>query len=312
MMMYQYLLLSVFCCLNLAVLGQVKEDEYTNFSLEELLDVEVTVASKTEETIADAPSSVTVFTRREMDHMGVTTLNELLQFVPGFQSARDVTHNTAWRIVARNIFSGPFNPRILILKDGVRLNVSHSGSSNRMARDLTLAGIKQVEIIRGSGSALYGSNAFLGVINLVTNRDETSVDLRAGELGGRYAALNLSQDISKFYFSLSASRYKDDGFLYEGLTERLPIGNNGPLYDFTRDPQDRFDAHFTLSGKKFDFTVSHQTRILKDFYLFVSLGNGINHLNMEHSFYSLKYKAMFAHINPMIRYLFSSCWISLK
>ena len=67
-----------------------KTSDLLEMSLEELLDVEIVVASKTEETIFDAPSSVTVFTRQQLLRMGVNSVEELLNFVPGFIATREI------------------------------------------------------------------------------------------------------------------------------------------------------------------------------------------------------------------------------
>src|SRR2546423_15507564 len=68
----------------------VDVEELSQMDIGELLNVDVSVASKVESTAADAPSSVTVFTQEEIRNMGVTNLQELLNFVPGFQTMREV------------------------------------------------------------------------------------------------------------------------------------------------------------------------------------------------------------------------------
>ena len=68
------------CTLSAA---QDEDLDFSEMSLEDLLNVEVTVASKSEETVDDAPSSVTVFSRAEIQNMGITNLYDLLNYVPG-------------------------------------------------------------------------------------------------------------------------------------------------------------------------------------------------------------------------------------
>src|SRR5262249_2862560 len=71
------------------------------FRLDESFNREISIASKSTEGVLDAPSSVTVFTAEEIHQMGIQNLEELLNFVPGFQATRDVAQGTANRVSAR-------------------------------------------------------------------------------------------------------------------------------------------------------------------------------------------------------------------
>ena len=72
------------------------------------------------------------------------------------------------------------DPYLLIKIDGVTVNEISLGTTNTYTRYLSLHAIKQVEIIRGPGAALYGSNAFLGVVNLITDKEKQNIQIGKG------------------------------------------------------------------------------------------------------------------------------------
>ena len=85
--------LSILTCLTFSAKAETNTNLF-ELSLEDLLNVKVSVASKSEQLISEAPSTVTVFTRDEIVNMGLKTLEELVNFVPGFQSSRSEENGT--------------------------------------------------------------------------------------------------------------------------------------------------------------------------------------------------------------------------
>ena len=142
-------------------------EELMKMDLEELLNVKISVASKFNEEQVLSPSNVTVFTKKEIERMGLRSLDELINFVPGFQSQKQVSYGNSSTIQVRGKpENGYLSKDVLVLKDGVRLNDYLTGGSSFITRSINIQNLEKIEIIRGPGSALYGSNAFLGVINL--------------------------------------------------------------------------------------------------------------------------------------------------
>lgn len=141
-------------------------DALADLSLEELLNTTVTTASKEEETERESPSAITVFTRKEIRALGVRTLDELLTLVPGF----DVRPTN--QIDVRGI-SSVFNSRVLLMIDGVPMDDAYYGGPGKTTDLVNLEYVERVEIIRGPGSALYGTNAFAGVISVTTRTRES-------------------------------------------------------------------------------------------------------------------------------------------
>lgn len=140
-------------------------------------------ASKYEQKVTEAPSSVTIVTADEIKKYGYRTLADLLQGVNGFF----VTYDRNYQYLGVRGFNRPgdYDTRVLLLVDGHRLNdnVYESaaiGTESPIDVDL----IERVEIIRGPSSSLYGTNAFFGVINVITKRGR---DLKGLELSTEIA-----------------------------------------------------------------------------------------------------------------------------
>jgi iron complex outermembrane receptor protein len=135
-------------------------------------------ASKYEQKVTEAPSSVTIVTADEIKKHGDRTLADVLQRVNGFFITNDRIYSYAG--VRGFNRPGDFNTRLLILVDGHRINdnLYESGYSGTEA-PLDLDLVDRVEIIRGPSSSLYGTNAFFGVINVLTKRGR---DLKGVEL----------------------------------------------------------------------------------------------------------------------------------
>jgi outer membrane receptor protein involved in Fe transport len=140
---------------------------------------EVTAASRVTESVEDAPSSVTIITGQELRAMGYPTIAEALRGVRGLYVGND----TAYDSVGVRGFSRPgdYGSRVLVLLDGHPLNDNYVGQSY-FGYDgrVDLADIDRIEIVRGPGSVVYGTGAFLGVINLVTRGRSGSTHTEAG------------------------------------------------------------------------------------------------------------------------------------
>ena len=120
----------------------------------------VAVASRRAQELSTAPSIVSVLTNEEMRALGASNLAEALQHLPGF------THRYKQHGHYDILFRGQKEPAdILVLVDGERLNNMYDGGA---IYDLPIENISRIEVIRGPGSALYGTNAFAGVISITT------------------------------------------------------------------------------------------------------------------------------------------------
>ncbi|CAM2006327.1 TonB-dependent receptor [Acanthopleuribacter pedis] len=277
-----FIFLALFAVSSVAVAQD--EIDFASMDLEDLLNVEVTVASKSKETVADAPSSVTVFSRQEIQNMGITTLQELLNYVPGFQTARQQEIGTWYDAVSsRGRRTDPGAPEIMFLIDGQRLNDYWRGVAGPYNNNMTLSNIKQVEIIRGPGSALYGSNAFLGVVNIVTDNSRNEAGGSFGSWNRREIYANVSQEVEGMTLAVSASGFADEGDYYD----QMPLWNG--LDRPTNDPIEGFDGYVSLSGEKFRINLRHTQRHQEDFRQFGNVSNGEQYSNEESSSFNISY-----------------------
>jgi len=167
-----------------------KEDpkDLTNLTLEELMKVEVASvqgASKFEQKVTEAPSSVSIVTADQIKKYGYRTLADILRSVRGFYA----TYDRNYSYLGARGFGRPsdYNNRFLLVIDGHRVNDNIYDSAfigTDFILDVDL--IEKVEIIRGPGSSLYGSNAFFGVIHVITKKGRNLKGIEAsGEAGSQ-------------------------------------------------------------------------------------------------------------------------------
>jgi len=157
----------------------------TVFAEEEFTFGEITVisAAKREQRITEAPAAITVITEEDIKYSGAITIPDVLRMVPGL----DVMQITASDLVinARG-YNKEMSNKMLVLIDGRYVYWDFYGIILWDSFPIVLEEIKRIEIIRGPGSALYGANAFSGVINIITKSAEettgTHVAVTAGEI----------------------------------------------------------------------------------------------------------------------------------
>lgn len=150
------------------------------YTLEELQNITITSSTGTEQKISQAPSIATVITAQQIERSSARTLSEVLQMVPGLQVYLSSTLAQSSAYDIRGI-KGAFGSQILTLINGVVLDRVYTGSAT-LRFTFPASAIKRVEVIRGPGSAVYGADAFSGVINIITkdaqylsNHSETGV-----------------------------------------------------------------------------------------------------------------------------------------
>ena len=260
-------------------------DDLLALNLENLLNVETSIASKSNSKIGDTPSSVTVFTKQEIRNLGVTTLEELLNYVPGFQVGRTEEDGTKVNTVfVRGRRSVHDAPEVLFLVDGQRLNGSQTGGALIFNNNMTLDNIKQVEIIRGPGSALYGSNAFMGVVSIITDKTSSEAGYRQGTLNSSDTYVQLSKQSydEDWNVSLFVRNYSDDG----SRTELPDIFFGGEIS--TKDPIEAQDLYLSVSWKMITLNVRHAERHQRDFSQFARVSDGRQRDDVETTSYNLK------------------------
>jgi len=185
-----------------------------NLDLQQLMQVQFYTASKHDQDAIETPASVTVITRSDIRAFGYRTLAGILQGVRGFWVNTD--RNYSYLGVLGFARPGDYNTRILLLINGHRLNdniYDQALIGTEFPLDVDL--IERIEIVRGPSSSLYGTDAFLGVINVITQSPPMApgveISAEASSLFTRKARITvgLPQVLDGAMFS--ASMYRSDG-----------------------------------------------------------------------------------------------------
>src|SRR5688572_16176096 len=203
-------------------------EDFEELELDDLLNVTISIAAGRTQTLEEAPSIVSVVTDEEIRRLGARTLEEVLETVPGVEVLTDNLGRGL--IVLRGIpaerrsrtpaawasrLTSASSANVLVLFNGHRLNEDMSGGATIVNLDIPVDNIKKVEIIRGPGSALFGANAFLGVINIVTYTADTfsglEVSVGGGSFDTRQASVLFGKTVGKVSLSGFAQWADTDG-----------------------------------------------------------------------------------------------------
>ncbi len=182
---------AILCFKSAAVYSDTPPD-LTELPIENLLNMEVYSASKFTQKKSDAPTAVTVVTAQDIKDYGYRTLADIIQSVRGIYINNDRNYHYAG---ARGFsIPGDLNTRVLVLLDGYRLNdalYDQGPLGTEFPVDIDL--IERVEYVPGAGSAIYGNNAFFGVINVIT---KSAKDYKGHgvEVSGRVASYGTDQE----------------------------------------------------------------------------------------------------------------------
>jgi outer membrane receptor for ferrienterochelin and colicins len=165
-------------------------------TLEELLNTQISTAAKYEQTSSQAPASVTIITSEDIERYGYRTLDEALMQVRGFYSRNDRNYVT----LGVRGFSRPsdYDNRILVLINGHTTNENIYGApfiGTELGLDLDI--IERIEVVRGPGSALYGTGAMFAVVNIITKDGNLLDGLKVTGETGSYGRIEGSAAYGK-------------------------------------------------------------------------------------------------------------------
>jgi len=171
----------------------------------------VVTATRTEKEQKDVTQSVTVITAEDIKKSGATTAAEVIERTSGVELNDYGTRGSLNNISIR----GASFQQVLVLLDGRRMNSSSAGGFDMSNLPVLVDEIDRIEIVRGASSALYGTDAVGGVVNIITKTTttaETSVTGEAGSHGYQSVAVANANKMGKFSYALSAGKEKSDGF----------------------------------------------------------------------------------------------------
>ena len=214
--------------------GQTEEDESRLFdlSLEELMNVNVVTASKSEEKVSDAPGIITTITAKEIEQFGAVNFTELLDRVVGSFNMSS-TLNIQNIVSMRGDIGNDFDSHILVLINSRPFRESLFGGVNSpLYLSLPLSIIDRIEVVRGPGSVLYGSNAYSGVVNIITKKASESgaqLEAIAGSFGGKGVSGHYSFKKEDLNILAGVKYFDEEGWDFEatdiaGVSNTIKFG----------------------------------------------------------------------------------------
>ncbi|WP_114970852.1 TonB-dependent receptor plug domain-containing protein [Rhodoferax ferrireducens] len=190
----------------------------------------VSIVTGSEQSLRRAPAVATVITAEDIAAMGATDLDEVLETVPGVHVSRSA-NNYAPLYVVRGVQT-QFTPQVLVMQNGVPITTLLIGNKGNLWGGYPVEHIARIEIIRGPGSALYGADAFSGVINIITKSAADTPGTQVGMRVGSFATENAWVQHGGKLGPMDVAAYLRIGSS-EGFKERV-----------SADAQTRFDRIF--------------------------------------------------------------------
>lgn len=210
-----------------AILPVYANTRLEELSLEDLLNISITGASKYEQKQQQVAAAISIITRNDFRTYGWRTLNEALASLPGIHTTYDNQYNY---LGTRGFgLPGDFNTRVLITINGNRINdatfdVGPTGRDFPLDIDL----IERIEFIPGPGGAVYGQNAMLGVVNVITRNGS---DVKGAELSASYQTADvMSQEritLGKKFANGLDALVSISGLQARGVNHFLDFGDAG-------------------------------------------------------------------------------------
>ena len=245
-------------------------NELQSLSLEELMNITIVSSTGTQKNLAQAPAVASVITAQQIERSSARTLSEVLEMVPGLHIFTSSLESQKKNIDIRGIQSA-FNSEILMLMNGVSIDRLHTGSATNLL--LPASNILRIEVVRGPGSAIYGADAFSGVINIIT-KDAKYLENNS-QVGTRYGSFNSLEVYS------NVAQVFDNDFSYAlNLSYMQSEGDTNRIIN--ADLQTTFDTIFSTSAsqapssfnKSYEVYDIHLSSEYKNFY--VNLWTNIN------------------------------------
>jgi len=281
------LAIAVQVALGLAIAGHAQAQQTEETGKVERIEV---TGSKIKRIGEIAPTPVTVITGDGLVDAGVVNVGDLLHKLPSTAvgSAPETTNNTIFASGLNNTdLRGLGSNRTLVLVNGRRFVAGAPGSSAVDLNNIPTAMIERMEITTGGASAVYGSDAIAGVVNIITkkNFDGATVDFsgtRPTQSGGEenYMSLTLGNEVGKasFVTNLSWAQQKQIRYLDRDYLRDAPIAVQNPAYD-RNDPNSPLRVlwgygqqvlasyapagTFVSGGKRYTFNDNGQVRLME-------------------------------------------------
>ena len=247
----------------------VQTEDFFDLSFEQLLDVQIESATKTLTDIADVPAPITSFSRAEISALGVRYLHELLEYVPGYQLSRYATYQQQYVAASRSLTDGASSKKLLFLLDGRPINDPRTGGDVNLF-NFSVEHIERLEVIRGPGSSIYGSNAFTGVINIIPRKAGKQVKIQTGNEINHDVFLQWHHSWQQVDAQIQVNTINSKGDKYQ-----LPDTFSEQLIH-TRDPFEQHSVLINVTSERTKFTLQHRYLSSDEFYSVQRVSNTYN------------------------------------
>lgn len=224
----------------------------------------VSIATGQKQLVSRAPSASSVITAEDIEAMGATDLDQVLESVPGLHvSTSPIFYSPIY--VIRGIHS-KYNPQILVLINGIPITNLFQGDRNLVWGGMPVKDIARVEVIRGPGSALYGADAFAGTINIITKTAQdisgTQAGVRAGSFNTKGAWLLHGGQWGIFDAAFSLQLHNTDGQreIIDADAGSIPPVSASLAPGPVNTQRDSLDARLDLSRKDWRLRLGYQGR----------------------------------------------------
>jgi outer membrane cobalamin receptor len=208
---YAGVLCSTIACSGMAMAQSVEVDELNLMFGDKRT---VSIATGSQQALRRAPAVTSVISAADIAAMGANDLDQILESVPGVHVNRSA-NNYSPLYVVRGVFSA-FTPQVLVLQNGIPMTTLYQGNKGNLWGGYPVEHIARIEVLRGPGSALYGSDAYSGVINIITKNAAdtpgTVLGMRVGSFATRDGWLQHGGKLGPFELSAYLRAGKTDGF----------------------------------------------------------------------------------------------------
>ena len=203
-----------------------ERDIFSGISLEDLLDLTVSLTSGVEESYRDAPAALVILTEQDIRQRGYTSFDEIVLDLPGFDTS--ITNGNGSVTTYQRGYRTPFTQRTLILVNGVVDNHLWTHEAT-FTKTYPISNIKRIEVLYGPAGAIYGPNAFLGIINVTTkkandsllDKTNTNINVELGSFNTQSIDVTFSGANDNFSYNLSGKYFSSDE---PGIEDYAPWG----------------------------------------------------------------------------------------
>ncbi|MDW3095060.1 MAG: TonB-dependent receptor [Gammaproteobacteria bacterium] len=257
----------------------------------------VSIATGTAQPISKAPAVASVITAADIKEIGARDIDDVLETVPGLHVSRSPIGSVPI-YTFRGIYASQ-NPQVLILINGISISNLFTGNRNQVWGGMPVESISRIEVIRGPGSAVYGADAFAGVINIVT---KTGSEINGTEVGLRYGSFDTKEswilhggNYAGFEVGLMAEIKSTDGH-HEDVNSDVLTGSGASLTPgSTTNGRDNLDLRLDVEKGMWNFRGGLQRRRN------VEIGFGVGQaLDTNAEYESDRWNADLTYLNPEI------------